>query len=128
MSSPIGAFNNQLVAFVEDLVETYPEEKDLRKALDALRALKKANPKLLHAGFMEYVYPDFHGPVMAEDEDTLIKKAHGALHGEHAEYAFAYVIFDQHWSSMSEANKKSIWDWCKVLVVLAERAAGLRAE
>jgi hypothetical protein len=126
MSTPISAFNNQLIAFVEDMVESYPEEKALKTALDALRALKKANPKLLHSGFMEYVYPDFHVPVMAEDEDTLIKKGHEALHGEHAEYAFAYVIFDRHWSTMSEANKKAIWDWCKVLVVLAERAAGLR--
>jgi hypothetical protein len=127
MSTPIAAFNNQLIAFVEDMVESYPEEKALKTALDALRALKKANPKLLHSGFMEYVYPDFHTPVMAEDEDTLIKKGHEALHGEHAEYAFAYVIFDRHWTTMSEANKKAIWDWCKVLVVLAERAAGLRA-
>lgn len=127
MASPIGAFNNQLIAFVEELAETYTEEKDLRTALDALKALKKANPKLLHTGFMEYVYPDFHGPVMAEDEDTLIGKAREALHGEHAEYAFAYVIFDRHWSAMSDANKKAIWNYCKVLVVLAEKAAGLRS-
>lgn len=125
MASPIGAFNNQLIAFVEDLAETYPEEKDLRTALDALKALKKANPKLLHTGFMEYVYPDFHTPVMAEDEVTLIKTAHASLHGEHAEFAFAYVIFDRHWSAMSESNKAAIWKWCKVLVVLAERAAGI---
>ena len=127
MATPISAFNNQLVAFVEELSETYTEEKDLRTALDALKALKKANPKLLHSGFMEYVYPDFHGPAMAEDETTLIKKGHEMLHGEHAEYAFAYVIFDRHWSGMSETNKKAIWNWCKVLVVLAERAAGIVA-
>lgn len=127
MTTPVSAFNNQLIAFVEDLVESYPEEKALKTALDALRALKKANPKLLHTGFMEYVYPDFHKPVMEEDEETLIKKGHEVLHGDHAEYAFAYVIFDRHWSGMSEVNKKAIWDWCKVLVVLAERAAGMRA-
>jgi hypothetical protein len=127
MATPISAFNNQLISFVEELSETYPEEKTLKTALDALRALKKANPKLLHTGFMEYVYPDFHEPVMAEDESILISKGHDALHGEHAEYAFAYVIFDRHWSGMSEDNKKAIWKWCKVLVVLAERAAGIRA-
>ena len=115
------------MAFVEELTETYTEEKDLRTALDALKALKKANPKLLHTTFMEYVYPDFHGPVMAEDEATLIGKAREALSGENAEYAFAYVIFDRHWSGMSEANKKAIWNYCKVLVVLAEKAAGLRS-
>ncbi len=125
MATPIAAFNNQLIAFVEDLTETYTEEKDLRTALDALKLLKRANPKMLHSGFMEYVYPDFHTPVMAEDETTLIAKAHEVLHSEHREFAFAYVIFDRHWSAMAEANKKAIWNWCKVLVVLAERAAGI---
>jgi hypothetical protein len=123
MATPIAAFNNQLIAFVEELSETYTEEKDLRTALDALKALKRANPKLLHTGFMEYVYPDFHGPVLAEDETTLLAKAHEVLNGEHKDFAFAYLIFDRHWSGMSEANKAAIWKWCKVLVVLAQRAA-----
>jgi hypothetical protein len=123
MATPIAAFNNQLIAFVEELSETYTEEKELRTALDALKALKRANPKLLHTGFMEYVYPDFHGPVLAEDETTLLAKAHEVLNGEHKDFAFAYLIFDRHWSGMSEANKAAIWRWCKVLVVLAQRAS-----
>ena len=126
MATPIGNFNLQLLRFVEELAETYPEEKDLRVALDALKALKKANPKLVHSGFMEYVYPDFHGPVMGEDEDALIGKAREILDSEFKEYAFAYLIFDRHWLGMSDANKKAIWNYCKVLVVLAEKAAGMR--
>jgi hypothetical protein len=122
MATPIAAFNNQLLAFVEDLAETYTEEKDIRTALDALKALKKANPKLLHTSFMKYIYPDFHKPVLDEDEDTLIAKAREVLNSEYKDFAFAYVIFDRHWSTMSEANKAAIWKWCKVLVVLAERA------
>jgi hypothetical protein len=122
MTTPIAAFNNQLIAFVEDLAETYTEEKDIRTALDALKALKKANPKLLHTSFMNYIYPDFAKPVMEEDENTLIGKARSILDSEYKDYAFAYIIFDRHWSSMSEANKAAIWKWCKVLVVLAERA------
>jgi hypothetical protein len=125
MASPIQAFNNQLINFVEDLSQTYTEEKELVRALDALRALKKVNPKLLHSSFMQYVYPDFVGPVKAEDEDALIRNAQTMLNGEFRDYAFAYLIFDKHWSTMSDANKKTIWNWCKVLVVLAEKAASL---
>lgn len=125
MASPIQAFNNQLINFVEDLSQTYTEEKELVRALDALRALKKVNPKLLHSSFMQYVYPDFAGPVKAEDEEALIKNAQTMLNGEFRDYAFAYLIFDKHWSTMSDANKKTIWNWCKVLVVLAEKAASL---
>lgn len=121
MATALGAFNNQLIAFVEELAETYPEEKELRTALDALKTLKRANPKLLHTVFMDYIYPDFHAPVLAEDEITIIGKAKEVLNGEHKDYAFAYLIFDRHWSTMSEVNKKAIWNWCKVLVVLAKR-------
>jgi hypothetical protein len=123
MASPIAAFNNQLLAFVEELAETFPEERDIKTAVDALKALKKANPKLMHTSFMEYIYPDFHGPVKAEDEQTLIAKARTMLDGEYKDYAFAYLIFDKYWSTMNQTNKEAIWKWCKVLVVLAERAA-----
>ena len=122
MATPISAFNNQLIAFVEDLSETYTEEKELKIALDAFKALKRANPKLLYDTFMKYVYPDFHQAVKDENEKALIEKAKEVLHGEHKDYAFAYVIFDRHWSTMSDTNKQAIWKWCKVLVLLAERA------
>jgi hypothetical protein len=127
MATPVSAFNNQLTAFVEELAETYTEEKDLKTALDALKALKRANPKLLHSAFMEYIYPEFHGPVMLEDETKLIENGQRILNSEYKDYAFAYVIFNRHWTTMSEVNKKAIWNWCKVLVVLAERAAGMPA-
>ncbi len=120
----LSAFNNQLIAFVEDLYETYPEEKDLHKAVDALKALKKVNPKLIHTSFMEYVYHDFARPVKEENEEALIQQAKTMLNGEFAEYAFAYLIFDKHWSTMSDTNKRSIWNYCKVIVALAEKAAG----
>ena len=125
MANNLAAFNNKLLEFVEDLSETYPEEKDVKVALDALKMLKKANPKLIHTSFMEYIYPEFHTPVKAEDETALITKAKTILNSEYKDYAFAYIIFDRHWSSMSEANKKAIWAWCKVIVILAERAAGI---
>jgi hypothetical protein len=125
MANPLAAFNSKLLEFIEELADTYPEEKDISNALDALRLLKKVNPRLIHSGFMEYIYPDFHQPVIKEDEDTLIKKAKEMINGEHKDYAVAYIIFDRHWTTMTEANKKAIWNWCKVIVILAQRAANL---
>lgn len=121
----LSAFNNQLIAFVEDLYESYPEEKDLHKAAEALKALKKVNPKLIHTSFMEYVYPDFARPVKEENEGILISQAQAMLNGEFAEYAFAYLIFDKHWTTMSDSNKSAIWKYCKVIVALSEKAAGM---
>jgi len=121
----LSAFNTQLIDFVDELSQTYTEEKDLQKALSALKALKKVNPKLIHSSFMEYVYPDFAKPVKEEDEDALMSQAKSILSGEFAEYAFAYVIFDRHWTTMSDVNKRVIWNYCKVIVALAEKAAGM---
>ena len=121
--SPISAFNNQLLNFIEDLTQSYPEETDLKRALDSLQGLRKLNPKIIHTAFMEYIYPEFHGPVKTEDETALITKANTILNGDYKDYAFAYIIFHKHWSTMSEPNKKAIWKWCKVIVALAERAA-----
>jgi hypothetical protein len=125
MANNLAAFNNKLLEFVEDLSETYTEEREIKVALDALKMLKKANPKLIHTSFMEYVYPEFHTPVKTEDENALKIKAKAILNSEYKDYAFAYIIFDRHWATMSETNKKSFWSWCKVIVVLAERAANI---
>ena len=125
MANLLTAFNSKLFEFVEELADTYPEEKDIANALDSLKLLKKVNPKLIHSGFMEYIYPDFHEPVMNEDEATLIAKAKEMTTGAYKEYAVVYIIFDRHWSGMTEANKKAIWNWCKVIVILGRRAAGM---
>lgn len=123
MASPLAAFNNQLLSFMEDLSETYNEEADLKKAVEALKALKKVNPKLIHSGFMEYVYPDFKDAVKKDAPDELILRAKAKLEGEFADISYAYWIFDKHWKTMGETNQTHIWNYCKVLVVLAERVA-----
>ena len=121
MASPLAAFTNQLLSFLEDLSETYPEEADLKKAVEALKALKKVNPKLIHSGFMEYVYPDFKEAVKKDSPDELIQRAKAKLEGDFKDISYAYWIFDKHWKTMGETNQTHIWNYCKVLVVLAER-------
>ena len=39
--SALGAFNTQLIRFFQELKETFPEEKDIRVALEAIEAMKK---------------------------------------------------------------------------------------
>ena len=94
-STNLTAFNNQLISFLEDLSDTYSEEADLKKAVEALKTLKRMNPRLIHSGFMEYVYPDFSEAVKSNDIDGLIAKAKEKLHGEFADISYAYWIFDR---------------------------------
>lgn len=45
--SILTAFNNHLIDFLSDVADTFPEDKDIRKAKSALEMLKKANPRAI---------------------------------------------------------------------------------
>ncbi len=123
MSNPLAIFCTQLVSFFEDLAETYPEEKDIDMAAQALKLLVKANPRLVHTVFMDVVYKEFSDHILNEDEEYLLRRAHEILHGEYKEINYAFWIFDKHWSTMTETNKQHVWKYVKSLILLARKAA-----
>ena len=45
--SPLTAFNNMLVRFFEEIRDTFPEEKDIRVALEYIQNARKINPRLI---------------------------------------------------------------------------------
>lgn len=119
--SALGAFCNQLIAFFEDLQETYPEEKDIGMAAQALKLLKQANPRLLHSGFMNVFNDELIQHIMVEDEDYLRMHAKKTLDSDFSHLSYAFWIFDKHWVAMSETNKQHVWKYIKTLVILAQR-------
>jgi hypothetical protein len=120
----LGAFNNQLLRFFEELVESYPEEKSMKMALEAIQATKKINPKLILDLFFDNVYKDCHEWVENEDEQ-IIQFAKHKIANEYNEMSVALIIFDKYWPAMSENNQKVIWQYLKVLCALCEKAKGM---
>jgi hypothetical protein len=119
--SVLGAFCNQLLAFFEDMSETYPEEKDIRMAASALKLLKQANPRLIHTVFMNAVNQELIDHVLVEDELYVIEKAREILNSKYSEIAYAFWIFDKHWGTMTDTNKRHVWDYFKTIVLLAQK-------
>jgi hypothetical protein len=118
----LGTFCNQLIAFFEDLSETYPEEGDIAKAAQTLKLAKQANPRMVHRLFMENVYNESAQHILDEDEEYLMTKAREKLlSAKGSQLNYAYWIFDKHWSAMSETNKQQVWRYIKSLVLLAGR-------
>jgi hypothetical protein len=122
--SYLGAFNNQLIRFFEELVESYPEEKSMKMALEAVQATKKINPKLILDLFYDNVYRDCHEWIENEDE-AIIEFAKKKIANEYNEMSVSLIIFDRYWPAMSENNQKVIWQYLKVLCVLCEKSKGL---
>ena len=53
--SALGSFNTQLLRFFKELNETFPEERDIKLAVEAIEATKKINPKMILDLFWENV-------------------------------------------------------------------------
>lgn len=121
----LGAFNNQLIRFFEDLVEAYPEEKEIRYGLEALQGAKKINPKLILDLFYEHVYLNAHNAIEMEDDERVVQFARSKIQNDFNEMSSALLIFDRHWETMSDNNKSSIWKYLKVLCILCAKAKGL---
>jgi serine/threonine-protein kinase RIO1 len=125
--SALGAFNNQLIRFFQELRDTYPEERDIKLALEAIEGAKKINPKLILDLFYEYVHKDLSEAIGREDEVVVIDFAKSKINAQFNEMSPALLIFDKHWPTMADPNRKAIWNYLKVLCILCEKARAARA-
>jgi len=125
--SALGAFNTQLIRFFKELSETYPEERDVRLAVEAIEGAKKINPKMILDLFKDYVYDDLNEPIQREDEEYVLEYAKKKISSKFNEMSPALIIFDKHWTTMTEQNQKAIWNYLKVLCVLCKKALDARA-
>jgi hypothetical protein len=121
-TSTLGLFNDKLVAFFEDLAATYPEERDIKMALEAIQGAKRINPKLVLDLFINNVSKPLHDDIMAEDDVKVFSYARGVINTKYNEILAALMIFDRHWPTMSDTNRKAIWNYLKVLVILSDKA------
>jgi hypothetical protein len=121
-TSTLGLFNDKLVAFFEDLAATYPEERDIKMALEAIQGAKRINPKLVLDLFINNVSKPLHDDILAEDDVKVFSYAKGVINTKYNEILSALMIFDRHWPTMSDSNRKAIWNYLKVLVILSDKA------
>lgn len=125
-STPLGAFCNQLIRFFQELSETFPEERDIKLALETIQGARRINPRLVLDMFWEHVILDLRDPILREDEQTIIAHARSKIEQQFNEIMPALAIFDKHWITMDDSNRQAIWKYLKVLIILAEKARSQR--
>ena len=119
--SVLGAFCNQLIRFFEELENSYPEEKSISMGLEAIRAAKKANPRLIADIFYEHIYVPANDMIMNRRADDVVALAQRVLSTQFNELMPALMIFQKYWPSMSEGNREVIWQYLQVLCRLCEK-------
>ena len=120
--SSLTAFTAQLVNFFDELCNTFPEEKDIKMATEAIKGARKINPRLILDLFTEHVYNDLASAVAKRDIVEIRLVAQKKIATQFNEMISALAIFDTHWDSMGTQNQEIIWQYLKVLCFLSEKA------
>jgi len=120
--SVLAAFCNQMIRFFEELEASFPEEKSIVMGLEAIRAAKRANPKLILDMYYEYIYKLANDFIMTRNDTEIIKLARQVMSTQFNELMPALMIFDKYWPGMSQSNRDVIWQYLEVLCKLCEKA------
>jgi hypothetical protein len=120
--SALNAFNTQLINFFEELCNTFPEERDIKMATEAVKGARKINPRLVLDLFINHVYTELATPVANRDIATIRQVAQRKISTQFNEIISALSIFDKHWDTMGTSNQEVIWKYLKVLCILCEKA------
>ena len=122
--SVLGAFCNQMIRFFEELQQSFPEEKSISMGLEAIKAAKRSNPKLILDLFYEYLYVPAHDLIANRKDEEIIKLARNIMSSQFNELMPTLMIFDKYWPGMSPSNRDVIWQYLDVLCKLCEKARG----
>ena len=120
--SVLAAFCNQMIRFFEELEASFPEEKSITMGLEAIRAAKRANPKLILDMYHEYIYKLANDFIMTRNDTEIIKLARQVMSTQFNELMPALMIFDKYWPGMTQSNRDVIWQYLEVLCKLCEKA------
>jgi hypothetical protein len=119
--SLLGAFCNQLIRFFEELHSSFPEEKGIAMALEAIRAGKKSNPKLMLDVFHENIYKRANDLIANKKDVEIRNLARAVMSEQYNEMMPALMIFDKYWPEMSQASRDVVWQYLFVLCRLSEK-------
>ena len=103
----VTAWNDMMTQFLNELKETFPEEKAVKKYYVSFDLLRKSNPKKGVKLFMEKV-GGCQQQIMAKDDKFILES--DFLEG---------VDLSKYWTSeLSENTKNAIWQYIQTLYIL----------
>jgi hypothetical protein len=119
--SLLGAFCNQLIRFFEELQASFPEEKGISMALEAIKAGKRSNPKLMLDVFHDKIYKPANDFIINKKDTEIRSLAKVIMSKQYNEMMPALMIFDKYWPTMTNESKEAVWQYLLVLCKLCEK-------
>ena len=115
------AFTTQAENFFTELTEMFPHDKNIKIAQTSLMFIKKTNPRKLLELFKYYIYR-YETKIMQRDESFFLQRSFDDDMSEYVKSLNAVTDLKDHWCTMSEKTKDSIWMYFIVLIKLSKKA------
>jgi hypothetical protein len=124
MSTSLKAFNDMLEQFVKELIETFPEEKCLKKYAIKIDMLRNSNPRKCVDKFMRRIKP-YSEFIMKKDDSFFMNIPEG-------QEVPAFVVdlnLHANWTpELSQKTKDAIWQYLQTLYMLGTTITSIPAE
>jgi hypothetical protein len=113
--STIRAFNDMMEQFLEELVQTFPEEKTIKMYHSSFELLRKANGRACLENYMKNIAP-YANHVMQKDDAFFLDNP-TIIDG---------LDFKKIWTDdLSAATKNAIWQYLQTLYILGTTISAL---
>ena len=73
-SQYLKAFNEHFIHFVMDIHKVFPEDNDILYSLNALKEIRKINPRLIMLIFNDYVAKNYRDEILSGNIDFFLDK------------------------------------------------------
>ena len=111
----ISAFNDMMAQFLEELVQTFPEEPAMKKYQVSFDMLRSANARLCMENFMANVGP-YSQHIMAKDDSFFLNNPD----------VFTDFKLSNIWTdNVSDVTKNAIWQYLQTLYILGNTISAL---
>ena len=114
MSTSMKAFNDMLEQFVRELIETFPEEKCLKKYQIKIDMLRNSNPRKCVTKFMKNIKP-YSEFIMKKDDSFFMN----VQEGQELPAIVEELNLHANWTpDLSQKTKDAIWQYLQTLYML----------
>lgn len=116
------AFNNIIFRFVDDLIETFPEENDFKVYKRTFSILKSANAKKMCTVFKNYSYT-YREKIISKDETFFISNEYSEIKQDTTDSDSVGGVIDKlklYWNTLENENKEKIWQYLSTMIQLSD--------
>jgi hypothetical protein len=124
MATNLCVFNLQIENFFKDLLTIFPENNKLKISYEKFKLLKSVNVKKTYSLFTRHIHPLKEQIQKCDDSffyDKLENIENTDKNISKSDLKDLFDIQDLWVNNMSDKDKKIVWDYLNVLIILSER-------